>query len=250
MIIDRPRPEDIQALRKLWKQAFGDDDAFLDAFFHTCFSAQRCRCVTVDGSLVGALYWMDCTCRGKKMAYLYAIATDPEFRGKGICRGLMENTHRHLQALGYAGAILVPGEASLFAMYSKMGYACFGGIRRFSAWAEGSSVALRLLKPEEYAALRRQMLPEGSVLQEGQMLAFLGSQLRFYAGGDFLLAAGESEDGLFVPEFLGNQQKIPGILQALGKKEGAFRVPGETPFSMYRSLSGEEPPRYFGLAMD
>ena len=38
MTIKHPTPELIPLLRTLWKQAFGDDDRFLDKFFSTAFS--------------------------------------------------------------------------------------------------------------------------------------------------------------------------------------------------------------------
>ena len=101
MRIDKPAPGSEAALRRLWQQAFHDDDAFLDIFFDVAFSHDRCRCVTIDGEIVAVLYWFDCSCCGQRMAYLYAIATDKDRRGQGLCRALMEDTHRHLVSRGY-----------------------------------------------------------------------------------------------------------------------------------------------------
>ena len=95
MKIDYPTQNQISDLQALWKQAFGDEDAFIDLFFAHGFSPDRCRCITVDGKLAGALYWFDCSFRGHPMAYLYGVATGKAFRGKGICRALTENTHAH-----------------------------------------------------------------------------------------------------------------------------------------------------------
>ena len=100
MIINQPQSSHIPALRQLWKQAFGDPDAFLDGFFETGFSPDRCRCIMLDQQILAALYWFDCTWNGKKIAYLYAVATDLQYRGNGLCRALMENTHLHLKFLG------------------------------------------------------------------------------------------------------------------------------------------------------
>lgn len=250
MTIDRPAPSQIPGLRRLWQQAFGDDDAFLDAFFITAFSAERCRCVTVDGQVAAALYWLDCTCRGQKFAYLYAVATDKAFRGKGLCHGLMADTHTHLKALGYAGAILVPGSRELFRLYEGMGYRPFGGIREFTAAAKAPAADLRQVDAEEYAALRRQLLPVGGVVQEGPTLAFLQTQAEFYAGEGFLLAAAMDGTHVFVPELLGDAAAAETIVAALGAKTGTFRTPGERPFAMYLSLTQTEPPAYFGFALD
>jgi hypothetical protein len=75
MNINAPTLDLIPALRGLWKEAFGDSDDFLDMFWRTAFSYDRCRCVTVDGEVAAALYWFDCECRGERVAYIYAVAT-------------------------------------------------------------------------------------------------------------------------------------------------------------------------------
>ena len=80
MIIKSPEQKDIPQLRQLWRQAFGDTDAFLDIFFSTAFSPERCRCVLADGA-VAALYWFSCQSDGQPLAYLYAVATSQKFRG-------------------------------------------------------------------------------------------------------------------------------------------------------------------------
>ena len=42
MITKIAKEADIPALRRLWKQAFGDDDQLLDSFFSIAFSPDRC----------------------------------------------------------------------------------------------------------------------------------------------------------------------------------------------------------------
>ena len=112
----------ITKLKKLWKQAFGDSDAFIDTFFELAYSPDRCQYLTETGQLVSMLYWFDCTFKGKKIAYIYAVATHEAYRGKGLCRRLMETTHQRLKTQGYAGAILVPANEALFRLYEKLGY--------------------------------------------------------------------------------------------------------------------------------
>lgn len=243
MRADYPRPEQTDGLRRLWKEAFGDSDAFLDTFWDTAFAYDRCRCITLDGEIAAALYWLDCRCAGAPMAYIYAVATAKIHRGKGLCRALMEDTHSHLRALGYAGCILVPGEKELFSMYEKMGYACFSGMDERTVEA-AAPVTLWEIDADEYAALRKACLPPHGVVQDG--IAFLASYARLYAGEDFLLAA-TPEMGL---ELLGNTAAAPGILGALGKKSGRFRVPGTGRFAMYHPLTDTPTPGYFGLAFD
>lgn len=252
MTIDRPNPTQTDALRSLWKEAFGDTDAFLDAFWTTAFDPQRCRCVHIKGKPVAALYWLDCSCAGRNLAYLYAVATAKEYRGQGLCKTLMENTHAHLKNLGYAGVVLVPGSEALFSMYAGMGYACFGGMDSVTGVWGLEPVTFHTVERSTYGALRRRLLPEDAVIQERENLAFLETQAEFYEGPDFLLAArleGRTLQGI---EFLGNTRTIPGILRSLDCEHGTFRVPGKSPFAMYHPLEMETDflPGYFGLAFD
>ena len=253
MIIDAPTAAQLPALRSLWREAFGDTEEFLDAFKATALSADRCRCAVADGALAGALYWFDCFCQGKRLAYLYAVATAKAFRGRGICHALMEDTHRHLERLGYQGTVLVPGEAELFRLYVEMGYRTCSTLRSFLCGAGPEDAALYRIDTDEYARLRRQFLPAGGVIQEKESLDFLATQASFYAGTGFLLAARREGDRLNGIELLGNSEAAPGIVEALGCAEGTFRTPGPgQPFAMYRPLgeNAPEPPTYFGLAFD
>ena len=252
MKIDHPSPHHKDQQWKLWQDAFGDSDAFLESFFQTAYSPDRCRCVLSDGEIAAILYWIDCTLENQRLAYIYAVVTHPDHRGKGLCRALMENTHTLLAQQGYSGALLVPQKESLRQMYAGMGYRNIGGLAEFRCQAGGDPIPLRAIGPEEYAALRRELLPPGSVIQEGAGLAFLAQQLQFYAGQDILLAAYAENEMLFVPELLGDPANAPGILRELGVIQGVFRTPGiQKPFAMFHSLL--EPavsPAYFGFAFD
>lgn len=251
MIIDHPRHAHVPQLRRLWQQAFGDTDAFLDSFFTLGFHPQRCLCALENRQPIAALYWFDCDCRGQKMAYLYAVATDTAYQGRGICRTLMAHTHELLHAQGYSAALLVPGQESLFAFYGSMGYHAFGGVEKWQTAAGAPAVKLQPVTAEEYAARRRQLLPEGGVTQEGALLSVLADQLNLYAGDGFLLSAAVDADRLLVQEFLGDRAAASGVLTALGLPTGLFRAPGgKTPMAMGLSLDGTPLPTYFGLPLD
>ena len=253
MNFDHPTPGQLPALRQLWKTAFGDTDAYLDAFFCAAFSPLRCRCANIDGETAGMLFWFDCLWEGRKVAYLYAVATYPKHRGKGVCRGLIRDTHALLQSQGYAGALLVPESDSLRQMYASFGYVPATTISETFCAAAGDPAPIHAIDREEYALLRRQWLPKGSVIQEGENLAFLETQVFFYKGMDFLLSAQETKEGaLFAAELLGNAAAAPGILRALGCPQGTFRTPGSRQsFAMFCPLAENHGiPAYFGLAFD
>ncbi len=252
MNFEHPGQAQISSLVRLWKEAFGEYDGFWELFLDTGFLPDHCRCITEDGQPVAGLYWFDCTCGDDKIAYIYAVVTDPAQRGRGLCRRLMEDVHSLLKNRGYASAMLVPADESLRKMYRKMGYEDCTAIAVLSCTASDSAAGIRNVSTEEYASLRRKLLPEQAVLQEGINLPFLAAQAQLFAGNDFLLAAWREEDVLHGMELLGNTAAAPGILRALGCETGTFQIPGtEKPFAMIHKLREEAVmPEYFGFSFD
>ncbi len=260
-----PSSTDVQALRNLWKEAFNDNDDFLNLFFKTAYSPNRCLCAAIDGNVVAALYWFNCELMGEPIAYIYAVATSIKYRSKGICHELIKETHNLLKSAGYAGSIIAPQTESLFKFYETFGYKISCCIDSFSVDVaiDNTSVnvdkhclKVRKIDKKEYALLRRRFLPSNGVLQENENLNFLEAQVNFYTGNDFLLAAYEDSDILNGLEFLGNKDITPVIIDALGFKKGYFRSPfGDKPFAMYTSLRNT-PPKfneddfYFGFIFD
>lgn len=240
------------ALKALWQQAFGDTQAFIDGFFRVGFSEARCRYIERDGKLAAALYWFDCRWEGKKLAYIYGVATDQDFRGQGLCRGLMEDTHARLQEQGYAGAVLVPAGEGLFEMYAKMGYRGFCPMEKKTVLPGGPAAKAERLSPEMYEQLRAERLPQGGVLQGQDALAFYDTYGGFYCSGDSLFCAARENDTLYIQEFLGDPRELPGIVAALGCSAAQVRLPGgEKYFAMYRSFTQENIlPSYFGIPLD
>ena len=241
----------INALCRLWKQAFGDSDDFLDDFFCVAFSEDRCCTIEKDGQVAAMLYWFDCDWDGRKVAYIYAVATDEAYRNQGLCRALMEQTHTHLQACGYAGAVLVPGSLQLFSLYEKLGYAPFCSALTITLDAGEEAVDLALLRQDEYSKRRLPRLPAGSVVQDDLTFDFLATFCNFYVAGDCLFCGGLDKDTFYFQEFLGEPENVPSILKALGAERGTFRIPGDTPLAMYYPLDGtEDVPNHFDIPMN
>lgn len=251
MTIDMPNLSQIPALRRLWQEAFGDTDAFLDGFFSMAFAPERCRCITEEEQLVAALYWFDCSWESKKAAYVYAVATDRTFQGKGYCRTLLEDTHNVLKKQGYACAVLVPGEDNLSRLYEKCGYKSFCPMEQKRVLAGKTAVSFRQISVTEYAAAQKKLAPKGSVLHRVSTLAFGSGFLKFYAGEDFAFCCAKEDKTAVFQEFLGNAEKIPGILAGLGVDTGTVRLPGKKDYAMFCPLEeAETTPKYFGIPLN
>lgn len=250
MKLKNPTFADIPGLRALWAEAFGDSDAFLDSFFATAFSPERCLCVAQDEKILCAAYWIPVWLEEGEAAYVYALATAKAHRGKGLAHRICDQIHERLKKQGYLAAILVPGESGLGKFYEEMGYRFFGGVEQIGAIAETPGAILRRISGAEYEILRRQYLPAGAVIQEGYGIDFLADYADLYAGEDFLLAAWQENETVSGLEFLGNREMIPHILQALGAKQGSFRGPGSERFAMWLPFAPCVEPTYFGLPFD
>ena len=236
------------SLRRLWKTVFGDTDAFLDSFFAAAYSPERCRYFERNGEAVCALYWFDCSYEGGKLAYIYAVATHPDHRGQGLASRLLEETHDHLKALGYAGAVLKPARG-LFPFYERLGYQTSGHIRRFYAEASRTPAQPKALSPEDYGTVRLTYLPQNSVVQRDVTLEFLHTFARFYSFQDAVLCVGREEPVIF--EYLGNPDSAPHILAALGIAQAEIPTPGkDIPYTMWHPLNCTKMPGYLGITLE
>jgi len=235
-------------LKHLWKIVFEDPDGAIDAFFAVAFSAERCRYIEEDGVLLSALYWLDCEYEGGKLAYIYAVATHPEHRGRGLASRLLEETHAHLKALGYAGAVLKPAKG-LFPFYGRLGYETCGFVRRFHGVSASVPAEIQEISVAEYARLRRMYLPENGIVQEGVTLDYLHIYAKLYTSKDALFCVSREDPVIF--EYLGNPDSAPGILAALDIPSADIPTAGkEIPFAMWHPLNCTKKPGYLGISLE
>lgn len=245
-----PRPEDREAIIGLWEEAFGDSREFVEGFLCSGYAPDRCRVALENGKLLGMLFWFRCVRGTDRFAYIYAVATAASARGKGICTDLMEDTHRILAEQGYAGAVLCPGEPSLFRFYEKRGYSPLGTVTESLVKAQGS-LSAEVADADSYGMKRTSLLPAGGVVQEEENIAFLAIFSQFLIGTSF--AAAVSRDHRRVLEFVGDPACLPGLVAHLGQKEAPVRYPGEGRIlTMVRMFHGKTLPCpfYFGLPFD
>ena len=85
-------PGDAARERELWQLAFGDDGAYVDNFYQTYYKPERMLLLEEDGVVQSMTAWFDTQLvlpgEGRfRAAYLYAVATDPAARGRGLVAG-------------------------------------------------------------------------------------------------------------------------------------------------------------------
>ena len=252
MTIETPKISHVPALRALFTEAFHDDDGFIDGFFSIAYSPERTRILIENDEIKAALYWFDCRLSDERIAYIFGVSTAKPERGRGLCTALMTDTHEHLRSLGYSGAILVPAEDSLYDFYERLGYRCISGIDEIEVTASKKPADIDEISPEEYYAIREELLPKGGISESIELIRLLASDTKLYTGTDFLLAARKIGGRLVAIELLGNREMAPDITAALGCDRGSFRAIGNARrFSMIKSFKEDlAEPTYFGIALD
>ena len=156
------RPEDIPRQRELWQLAFGDDGAYVDNFYNAYYQPERVLLLEEDGVVQAMTAWFETTFavpgQGRyRAAYLYAVATHPEARGRGLAGQLLAGADRIFREWDIPAVTTVPAEPSLHRFFGWNGFrGCFVD-GQFSAPREGHgirtvSAVLKRLTPEEYRA--------------------------------------------------------------------------------------------------
>ncbi len=136
--------EDLGALLRLENKCFTTDQLSRRSFRHW-IQAENCAFIVAEYGDVIVGYSLIIFFKGTTLARLYSIATDPEYRGKGIARTLMEAGE---QISKDAGRVFLRLEVSVdntagIALYESMGYQPFGIYRHYY---ENSNDALRMQK--------------------------------------------------------------------------------------------------------
>lgn len=277
-------PEDVASQRELWALAFGDSGAYVENFYRTYYRPERMLVLEEAGQVRAMTAWFDTRFvipgRGEVLAaYLYAVATHPQCRNRGLAGELLAWADDHFRTLGIQAVTTVPAQPSLHTFFGTNGFReCFTHTQRAFApvarWEETPAFGLEKVTPKEYTALREEQLagsahirlPEDAVAYQAGASGLTpgGGLYRISTpqGNAILCAEGMEDNRLLVKELLCEpevrRQVLEELPQLLPNWSGIFRVPGEdTPFGMLKWLSPEDEKAwdwsrtaYLGLAFD
>lgn len=274
------KKEEWPKLRRLWQTAFGDDAATIDRFFER-YGGDRLLTLREEDepkTMLALLPMEGVTAAGERflLPYVYALATDPESRGKGHAKTLLNYAAWRAREMGAAGICTVPAEPSLHNFFVSAGYGeCFV-TRRWSGVSGGSvSGEVTEVDAAEYAKLREKLLhgvPHGAwsgsltAIQEDFSEASGGGLYRLELDGGTGCAAVERWAGknvakeLLCPSEL-TERAATLLVERLGGETWEFRGPvdgterGERwAFGMTRWFAAEKQAAftnaYLGLAFD
>lgn len=119
--------EDLKGLKEIWKLSFGDEDSFIDLFFHDRNWTDETAVLLCCGKVVSMLTMIPVSIIGEagrigSASMIYAVATHPDFQKRGFADRLIEFSNRLLLSKEVPVTVLVPAEEELFRYYEKRGY--------------------------------------------------------------------------------------------------------------------------------
>ena len=204
---------DLPGIIALWQEAFGDTPEAVSHFFE---SFPNCRSYVAEeaGEIISMVHALPQTLSPDiPAAYIYAVATLQRDRGKGLCRKLMAFAEADLQHRGFACCVLTPGEESLFAFYTNLGYETVF-TRKHTAFDRGREISL-----PDYLTRREELLTVPHMIYDENTLAYAARVygLHFYQTETGIAAASKSYTAEVLPEDQSGQPFA--MLKWLGKPQ-------------------------------
>lgn len=260
--------EHLPALTALWQTCFGDTREDVTAFYDALFDKITVFAAVEDGKSVSTLCALpaalvDAEGESRLTAYLYAVCTAPEQRGKGLCGALLVFAHKTLAAEGFSYAALVPSSEELFDFYRKFGYQTAFFNRTVSVPAQKTNAKIRRIDADAYRNLREMQLYGDFLDYDPALLSWQASVSEASGAGLYRIetadtvccaAAEKRGETLCIKELLPDcPDAASALAAALRCKTAVYRTDGaERPFGMLRSLGREKLPEaaYLGLAFD
>lgn len=142
MLIDRIKYK--VGLADLWHRVFGDDYSYIELIFNEEYGDSiLCFGEIMDDRVVSALYLLNNKLKFENKVYdgyyLYAAATLPEYRGRGIMSQLITEAQEYCRNGGSDYISLVPSEESLYGYYSTFGFET--AMYRYRGTCSGNGIA-------------------------------------------------------------------------------------------------------------
>lgn len=270
--IRQAKQSELAGAEALWTQVFGDDVQTQRRFYELC-KLDGPVIMKEDGRLCAMLALPEVTLTfgdgwSVKGRYIYALATAPEFRGKGYASQLLNYVAEIYKERGIDFLAAVPAEPALFAFFEKRGFV--PGFYHRKVYAEPRQGRVQPVSGEEYFGLRETLLAGCThITQDAGQLEFQQILCPEETSGLYRLdlshgvgcAAVEDrvvKELLCLPEDEAEGASAAAAICA-GRTEVRLQGNGENgePFGVIRWLHAAAPPRwrtnpagYLGLAFD
>jgi GNAT superfamily N-acetyltransferase len=110
----------------LWQVCFGERREAVDYFLKHVFAPENCLIHAEDNRVVAMVHMLPAHLVGEggmlQAHYIYAAATDPAYRSRGLMARLLEEAFCYGEKRGDVCSFLLPSEPSLYEYYGRHGY--------------------------------------------------------------------------------------------------------------------------------
>lgn len=263
--IRHPRVREYDSLKALWLKCFDDSADVVERFFEYGVTPENVIGAFTDNKAVSVLYMVESEIANNgvsyKALYIYAVCTDPDYRGKGLMKKCFDFLFGLAKERGVDYLFLVPADAGLFDMYEKLGFRngfCCSEKSVCSADYQGEKQSFETLVFDEYKAIRHNATNVTlASLSKSGFKGFLspGSDRVRAIRVDNSYAVYEiEEDSVIVHELFGNEKEVLKIIFDLTKADsltirGVAYEGNSRPFGMWLPL-GDVPvieDAFFGI---
>ena len=210
------------ACEALYHMAFpGEPEVFTKAMFDR-FYPSCIRTVCEDGKPVSMLFSIPyplVSDEGTHEAhYLYAVATHPDYRGRGLAKQLLLAEAQHYPVF------LRPMTPSLFDFYAKAGFMPFSPMEQMEGEATTADSHCHSLSPTDYLTARAKLAPLPACVPTPEFLSLyeIGGGFAHY-GEDAAVLYERHGDTIVFKEFWGDTDRAPCLASFLGGKRYTLR---------------------------
>ncbi len=152
-------PNDQAAVMALYDLCFPGEHDYCEYYHKNFWQPERCLLAKEGKDLLAMVNLMDVTMQGSDgpldATYIYAAATHPAHRGKGLMGSMLEFSFGMGEAEGKDLSILITENDSLFAFYKRFGYAPAFSVAEIKSGVEPPfpMCKVRMLKEEDIPKL-------------------------------------------------------------------------------------------------
>lgn len=207
------RREDVGGICRIWEECFGDAAETVEKLLEP-ETLENTTVAVLDGRVCALMAGFDGLDFGGVCAsYIFALCTEPRFRGQGLGGLVLRETARRCFERGAVLACLHPASESLARWYAGLGLETL--CRVSYEMAHGGALRLHRVGAGEYAALRAGAAPRvpGALLR-AQELFYSGGDGGFFAFDGGCLCVQRGEGGAEVRELLGQGAAVPELFSS------------------------------------
>lgn len=121
-------------IMELWQRVFGDKRSDIEEFMVQLYSPERTFTLSEEGQIVSMLHIVPLSDSIRKIAYIYAVATAEEYRGRGLATQLITRALEVIDSSDFDCAVLIPSSSSTAHFYEKFGFRYTGYTLDFSTF--------------------------------------------------------------------------------------------------------------------